>query len=334
MHATGSVLVAWRKRLPKRRLTRNTIVAVRGPEGWRCAAIHNGRVRPVGVPAPDSFPARAARVLVRASRALHLGPRRPLGPPGASRQGPPWRRRRSGRLERLAVGAGDDHRVAVGVLDPELAVPWTAALAFRAGSGAAVARRRAELPGAGHDVVEVGDLTEPEQDPVADLAVTADATVVVSVSRSWSWSTRTPPASSRSWGPPWSLWRPRRRWYQRLDASTSRTAIMGLGRATGATTSIRLPAGSSSPPASARRCRATAAPAPGRRRRRPARASAGLVGADPHDRSCRRPGPLGDPLADHPGRLEASGGEVDRPAEDRLVERRRARATSTAGSCR
>ena len=73
MHATGSVLVAWRKRLPKRRLTRNTIVAVRGPEGWRCAAIHNGRVRPVGVPSPDSFPARAARGLVRASRALHLG---------------------------------------------------------------------------------------------------------------------------------------------------------------------------------------------------------------------------------------------------------------------
>jgi hypothetical protein len=73
MHATGSVLVAWRKRLPKRRLTRNTIVAVRGPEGWRCAAIHNGRVRPVGVPSPDSFPARTARVLVRASRALHLG---------------------------------------------------------------------------------------------------------------------------------------------------------------------------------------------------------------------------------------------------------------------
>lgn len=73
MHATGSVLTAWRRKLPKRRLTRNTIVAVRGPEGWRCAAIHNGRVRPVGVPAPDSVPARVARGLVRASRALHLG---------------------------------------------------------------------------------------------------------------------------------------------------------------------------------------------------------------------------------------------------------------------
>ena len=73
MHATGSVLVAWRRRLPRRRLTRNTIVVVRGPEGWRCAAIHNGRVRPVGVPGPDSVPARVARSLVRASRALHLG---------------------------------------------------------------------------------------------------------------------------------------------------------------------------------------------------------------------------------------------------------------------
>ena len=63
MHATGSVLVAWRRRLPKRRLTRNTIVVVRGPEGWRCAAIHNGRIRPVGVPGPDSVPARVARSL-------------------------------------------------------------------------------------------------------------------------------------------------------------------------------------------------------------------------------------------------------------------------------
>jgi uncharacterized protein (TIGR02246 family) len=75
MHATGSVLVAWRRRLPRRRLTRNTIVVVRGPEGWRCAAIHNGRVRPVGVPGPDSVPAKVARSLVRASRALHLGQR-------------------------------------------------------------------------------------------------------------------------------------------------------------------------------------------------------------------------------------------------------------------
>jgi hypothetical protein len=55
----------------------------RGPEGWRCAAIHNGRVRPVGVPAPDSFPARTARVLVRASRALHLGQAPAVRPAGS-----------------------------------------------------------------------------------------------------------------------------------------------------------------------------------------------------------------------------------------------------------
>ena len=84
MHATGSVLVAWRKRLPRRRLTRNTIVVVRRPEGWRCAAIHNGRVRPVGVPSPDSVPAKVARSLVRASRALHLG-HPPTAPAAGSR---------------------------------------------------------------------------------------------------------------------------------------------------------------------------------------------------------------------------------------------------------
>ncbi len=73
VHATGSVLVGWRTRLPKRRRTRNTIVAVRTPEGWRFTAIHNGRIRPVGVPEPDSFPSRIARGLVRASGALHIG---------------------------------------------------------------------------------------------------------------------------------------------------------------------------------------------------------------------------------------------------------------------
>jgi uncharacterized protein (TIGR02246 family) len=73
VHGTGSVQVAWRSRLPKRRLTRNTIVAVRGDEGWRFAAIHNGRVRPVGVPDPDGRVARVARSLVRASDALGLG---------------------------------------------------------------------------------------------------------------------------------------------------------------------------------------------------------------------------------------------------------------------
>ena len=57
LHGNGSVLVAWRTSLPKRRRTRNTLVVVRGTEGWRFTAIHNGRIRPVRIPEPDSFPA-------------------------------------------------------------------------------------------------------------------------------------------------------------------------------------------------------------------------------------------------------------------------------------
>lgn len=70
VHATGSVLVAWRSRLPKRRLSRQTLVAVRTEDGWRFAALHNTRVRPMLIPAPDSFPARAARHMVRLADAL------------------------------------------------------------------------------------------------------------------------------------------------------------------------------------------------------------------------------------------------------------------------
>ena len=73
LYGTGSVLVAWRSPLPKRRLTRNTIIAVRRPEGWRFTAIHNSRVRPMNIPEPDSFPARIARLLVRVSQALGIG---------------------------------------------------------------------------------------------------------------------------------------------------------------------------------------------------------------------------------------------------------------------
>jgi uncharacterized protein (TIGR02246 family) len=73
LHGTASVQVAWRSRLPKRRLTRNTIVAVRDADGWLFTAIHNGRVRPVGVPEPDSVVARVARLLVGAFGALGLG---------------------------------------------------------------------------------------------------------------------------------------------------------------------------------------------------------------------------------------------------------------------
>lgn len=78
IHATGSVLVAWRNRLPRRRLTRLSMVAVRGPDGWRFTSTHNSRVRPVGVPEPDSMPARAARALVRGSRAAGMGRHQPV----------------------------------------------------------------------------------------------------------------------------------------------------------------------------------------------------------------------------------------------------------------
>ena len=73
MHATGSVQRPWRARLPKRRLSRQTIVAVRTDDGWRIAALHNGRVRPVALPAPDSLPSRASHAMARAARALHIG---------------------------------------------------------------------------------------------------------------------------------------------------------------------------------------------------------------------------------------------------------------------
>ena len=73
LHGTGSVLVAWRTELPRRRLTRNTIVAVRTTEGWRFTAIHNGRVRPMEIPAPDSAVSRMARLMARTSSAVGLG---------------------------------------------------------------------------------------------------------------------------------------------------------------------------------------------------------------------------------------------------------------------
>ncbi len=76
LHGTGSVVVAWRSRPPRRRLTRNTLVAVRESDGWRITAIHNGRVRPVTVPEVESLPSRAARSLVRVTGALGLNPAR------------------------------------------------------------------------------------------------------------------------------------------------------------------------------------------------------------------------------------------------------------------
>ncbi|WP_406000499.1 SgcJ/EcaC family oxidoreductase [Streptomyces sp. NBC_00829] len=73
VHGTASVLMPWRSRLPKRRLSRQTIVVVNTENGWRITAIHNGRVRPVTVPAPDSMPSRMSQAMTRGARRLGLG---------------------------------------------------------------------------------------------------------------------------------------------------------------------------------------------------------------------------------------------------------------------
>jgi uncharacterized protein (TIGR02246 family) len=76
LHATGSVLTPWRNKLPRRRVSRQTLVAVRTADGWRFAALHNCRVRPVQIPARDSFPARCSQTLSRISRAMRPSLRR------------------------------------------------------------------------------------------------------------------------------------------------------------------------------------------------------------------------------------------------------------------
>lgn len=73
VHATASVLMPWRSELPKRRLSRQTLVVVRTKQGWRISAIHNGRVRPVTIPDPDAFPSRMSRAMSRINRRLGLG---------------------------------------------------------------------------------------------------------------------------------------------------------------------------------------------------------------------------------------------------------------------
>lgn len=63
----------WRSNLPDRRLSRQTIVTVRTSRGWRFAAFHNARVRPVQIPAPTSLPARASHALTRLARLVGVG---------------------------------------------------------------------------------------------------------------------------------------------------------------------------------------------------------------------------------------------------------------------
>ncbi|NNH75151.1 SgcJ/EcaC family oxidoreductase [Nocardia uniformis] len=75
LYGTASVLMPWRSRLPKRRLSRQTVVLLRTENGWKITAIHNARVRPVTVPEPNSFPARMSQLMARIAHTLGLGRR-------------------------------------------------------------------------------------------------------------------------------------------------------------------------------------------------------------------------------------------------------------------
>ncbi|MFD8244309.1 SgcJ/EcaC family oxidoreductase [Nocardia sp. NPDC059691] len=76
LHGTASVLMPWRSRLPERRLSRQTLVTVRTDQGWKITALHNGRVRPVRIPEPDSFPSRMSQLMARLARRLGFGHKR------------------------------------------------------------------------------------------------------------------------------------------------------------------------------------------------------------------------------------------------------------------
>ncbi|MFF4796091.1 SgcJ/EcaC family oxidoreductase [Streptomyces sp. NPDC001276] len=69
----GSVLMPWRSKLPKRRLSRQIIVCVRTPESWRIAAIQNGRQRPVTIPEPNSLPSKMSQAMTRLAQRLGIG---------------------------------------------------------------------------------------------------------------------------------------------------------------------------------------------------------------------------------------------------------------------
>jgi len=69
----GSVLMPWRSKLPKRRLSRQILVCVRTPEGWRIAAIQNGRQRPVTIPEPDSMPSKMSQAMTRLAQRFGIG---------------------------------------------------------------------------------------------------------------------------------------------------------------------------------------------------------------------------------------------------------------------
>lgn len=65
VHATGSVLMPWRTRLPQRRLSRQTLIAVERHGHWLWTSLHNTRVRPMSIPEPDGLVSQASHLLRR-----------------------------------------------------------------------------------------------------------------------------------------------------------------------------------------------------------------------------------------------------------------------------
>jgi hypothetical protein len=82
-------------------------------------------------------------------------------------------------LVRLTVGAGNDHRVPVRVLDPDLAMAGTVTLALRWVPVKRSYDRRLELLRSRDDVVKVGHFAEPQQDTVANFDVWAHKQTMV-----------------------------------------------------------------------------------------------------------------------------------------------------------
>jgi uncharacterized protein (TIGR02246 family) len=67
VHTMGAVLFPWQSRVPPKRRSNQTLVAVRRPEGWRFTAFHNTRYRPAPLPAGLSLKLVLALVRMRAA---------------------------------------------------------------------------------------------------------------------------------------------------------------------------------------------------------------------------------------------------------------------------
>lgn len=66
--ASGAVLWPWQAHPTRGRLSRQTLVVIRGPSGWRIAALHDTRIRPVAAAGPRIL--ALVRLWVRIRRAI------------------------------------------------------------------------------------------------------------------------------------------------------------------------------------------------------------------------------------------------------------------------